>query len=84
MSQVGATIRSVRKDAGLSQAELAVRAGTSQPALARYEIGATLPTLSESTSTGRSKSSIAICRRWNRRLTGSLPQPVTGLDPTCH
>jgi predicted nucleotidyltransferase/DNA-binding XRE family transcriptional regulator len=45
MSQVGVTIRSARKDAGLSQAELAVRTGTSQPALARYETGATLPTL---------------------------------------
>lgn len=34
-----------RTGAGLSQAELAILAGTSQPALARYETGATLPTL---------------------------------------
>lgn len=38
-------IRRARRGAGLSQAELAGRAGTSQSALARYETGATLPTL---------------------------------------
>jgi uncharacterized protein len=43
--QVAAAIRRARLGAGLSQAELARRAGTSQPALARYETGVTLPTL---------------------------------------
>jgi predicted nucleotidyltransferase/DNA-binding XRE family transcriptional regulator len=38
-------IRRARAAAGLSQAELAERAGTSQPALARYETGVALPTL---------------------------------------
>jgi hypothetical protein len=38
-------IRRARTGAGLSQAELAERAGTSQPALARYEAGTILPTL---------------------------------------
>lgn len=38
-------MRQARLDAGLSQVELAARAGTSQPALARYETGAGLPTL---------------------------------------
>lgn len=38
-------IRGARQHAGLSQVELARRAGTSQPALARYETGAALPTL---------------------------------------
>jgi uncharacterized protein len=38
-------IRRARAGARLSQAALAERAGTSQPALARYETGATLPTL---------------------------------------
>lgn len=42
---VGAVIRRARKDAGLTQDELAERAGTSQPALARYETGVVLPTL---------------------------------------
>jgi uncharacterized protein len=42
---VAALIRRARTAAGLSQAELAMRAGTSQPALARYETGVTLPTL---------------------------------------
>jgi hypothetical protein len=45
MTAVAALIRRARTDAGLSQAELAERAGTSQPALARYEAGTILPTL---------------------------------------
>lgn len=39
-------IRGARKRAGLSQAELAERAGTSQPAIARYETGRVEPDLS--------------------------------------
>ena len=38
-------IRRGRLDAGLTQSELAARAQTSQPALARYETGATMPSL---------------------------------------
>jgi uncharacterized protein len=38
-------IREARRDAGLSQRELARRAGTSQPTLARYERGHAVPTL---------------------------------------
>lgn len=45
MHEVGDMIRRARAGAGLSQAELAERASTSQPALARYETGVTLPTL---------------------------------------
>lgn len=45
MADVPTVIRRARVGAGLSQAELAQRAGTSQPALARYETGTTLPTL---------------------------------------
>jgi len=45
MSNVATVIRRTRAGAGLSQMELAERAGTSQPALARYETGAALPTL---------------------------------------
>lgn len=45
MADVSEVIRRTRTAAGLSQAELAARAGTSQPALARYETGVTLPTL---------------------------------------
>ncbi len=45
MSDVATIIRRTRTGANLSQAELAELAGTSQPALARYETGATLPTL---------------------------------------
>jgi predicted nucleotidyltransferase/DNA-binding XRE family transcriptional regulator len=45
MRDIGSTIRRTRQHAGLSQVELARRAGTSQSALARYEAGAALPTL---------------------------------------
>ena len=45
MAEIGQIIRKARVAEGLSQSEVALRAGTSQPALARYESGATLPTL---------------------------------------
>ena len=45
MPSVSDAIRRARSDAKLSQVNLAARAGTSQPALARYETGAALPTL---------------------------------------
>lgn len=38
-------IRNARLEAGLSQVELAARAGTSQPAVARYEQAGSVPTL---------------------------------------
>jgi transcriptional regulator with XRE-family HTH domain len=43
MSDRGERIRSARLAAGLSQAELARRAGTSQPAVNRYEQGRVVP-----------------------------------------
>ncbi len=39
-------LRRIRRDAALSQAQLAELAGTSQSALARYETGTVMPTLS--------------------------------------
>jgi predicted nucleotidyltransferase len=45
MLDIGSMIRGARQRAGISQAELGRRAGTSQPALARYETGVALPTL---------------------------------------
>jgi predicted nucleotidyltransferase/DNA-binding XRE family transcriptional regulator len=45
MTEIGTTIRNARATAHLSQVELAALAGTSQPALARYEAGTTIPTL---------------------------------------
>ena len=42
---VGALIRDARTSAGLTQAELARRSGTSQPAIARYEAGTTSPSV---------------------------------------
>ncbi len=43
--QVADAIRSLRLRAGLSQEQLADRMHTSQPTVARWEAGATLPTL---------------------------------------
>jgi transcriptional regulator with XRE-family HTH domain len=39
----GTLLRKVRRDAGLSQRQLALRANTSQPAIARYERGTATP-----------------------------------------
>lgn len=43
---VWALIREARRRAGLSQAELAARVGTSQPAIARYERARSMPDIS--------------------------------------
>jgi transcriptional regulator with XRE-family HTH domain len=43
--QAGAIIRAVRRRGGLTQAELAHRAGTSQPVISAYEHGRRDPTL---------------------------------------
>jgi len=45
VTDVATLIRRARTGAALSQTELAKRAGTSQPALARYETSTTLPSL---------------------------------------
>ena len=43
----GDLIREARRRAGLTQAELAVRAGTAQPAIARWESGRTAVSLDD-------------------------------------
>jgi uncharacterized protein len=45
MGSVAKMVRDLRKGAGLSQRGLARRAGTSQPAIARYERGVATPSL---------------------------------------
>lgn len=45
MLSIATTLRKARSNADLSQVDLAARAGTSQSALARYETGASIPTL---------------------------------------
>jgi ribosome-binding protein aMBF1 (putative translation factor) len=43
--ELGRRVRELRVQRGLSQTELARRAGMTQPAVARFEAGGTVPTL---------------------------------------
>ncbi|MGH3979827.1 MAG: helix-turn-helix domain-containing protein [Pseudonocardiaceae bacterium] len=43
--QLGRRVRELREQQGLSQTELAKRAAMTQPAVARFEAGGTVPTL---------------------------------------
>jgi uncharacterized protein len=70
MGDVASLIRRTRRGAGLSQAELAGRAGTSQPALARYETGTTLPTLPTL------ERLLSACGRRLQVRTVRMPEPV--------
>jgi predicted nucleotidyltransferase/DNA-binding XRE family transcriptional regulator len=64
-------LRAARLDAGLSQAELARRAGTSQPAVARYESGAASPAV---------RTLDRLLHATGRRLTLGT-EPVAGGPP---
>lgn len=43
--ELGEAVRHRREELGLTQAELAERAGLKQPAVARFEAGGTMPTI---------------------------------------
>ncbi|MFF2085568.1 helix-turn-helix domain-containing protein [Nocardia sp. NPDC058176] len=43
--ELGAAVRNRREELGLTQSELATRAGLRQPAVARFEAGGTMPTI---------------------------------------
>ncbi|MFG1864759.1 helix-turn-helix domain-containing protein [Microbispora bryophytorum] len=43
--ELGDTVRRRREELGLTQTELAARAGLKQPAVARFEAGGTMPTI---------------------------------------
>ncbi|MFD9941386.1 helix-turn-helix domain-containing protein [Nonomuraea sp. NPDC059023] len=43
--ELGEAVRQRREELGLTQAELAERAGLKQPAVARFEAGGTMPTI---------------------------------------
>lgn len=60
-------MRELRLAAGFSQRALARRAGTSQPAIARYEGGAAAP------SWETLQRLAAACGHWVRLSTGALP-----------
>ena len=44
--ELGEAVRHRREELGITQAELAERAGLQQPAIARFETGGTMPTIS--------------------------------------
>jgi transcriptional regulator with XRE-family HTH domain len=58
----------MRLAAGLSQRGLAQRAGTSQPAIARYERGVTTP------SWGTLQRLATACGRWLEMNSGAMPE----------
>lgn len=62
-------VRELRLGAGLSQRALARRAGTSQPAIVRYERGAATP------SWETLQRLAAACGRWVRIGSGMVPDP---------
>jgi predicted nucleotidyltransferase/DNA-binding XRE family transcriptional regulator len=74
MDVVGPLIREARKAAGLSQRELARRAGTSQPAVARYEQGTVVPTLATL------ERLLQSCGR-RPHISTSAVEPVHGTPP---
>jgi ribosome-binding protein aMBF1 (putative translation factor) len=43
--ELGEAVRRRREDLGITQAQLAERAGLKQPAVARFETGGTMPTI---------------------------------------
>lgn len=43
--ELGASVRRLRESKGLTQKQLAVAAGMTQPAVARFEAGGTVPTI---------------------------------------
>jgi HTH-type transcriptional regulator/antitoxin HipB len=43
--ELGEAVRHRREELGITQAELAERAGLQQPAIARFETGGTMPTI---------------------------------------
>jgi ribosome-binding protein aMBF1 (putative translation factor) len=43
--ELGEAVRHRREELGITQAELAARAGLQQPAIARFETGGTMPTI---------------------------------------
>ncbi len=69
MESIGALVRKLRLGAGLSQRALAQRAGTSQPAIARYERGAATP------SWETLQRLATACGRWVRIDSGVVPDP---------
>jgi transcriptional regulator with XRE-family HTH domain len=58
----------MRLAAGLSQRDLARRAGTSQPAIARYERGSATP------SWETLQRLATACGRWLKMNTGAIPE----------
>lgn len=70
LNESGSLLREARRRAGLSQRELAKRAGTAQSVVARIELGQTNPTLETLTR--------LLAAAGFDLATHLLPRPVTG------
>ncbi len=71
--RVARLLQDARKRAGLSQAELAARARTSQPAVARYESGKAVPSLATlERLLAASGSSLVLVTKTTRRGSGRI------------
>lgn len=71
-------IRNARRRAGLSQAQLATRAGTSQPAVARYESGTSTPALATLERLLAACGSSVVLAARERRTAPALPRGSLG------
>lgn len=74
--QTAKLIRDARTKAGLSQAVLATRAKTSQPAIARYETGAATPSLATLDRILRACKGSVIVGTAGKRRTRLTPRPT--------
>lgn len=80
MTTTGALIRDARRRAGLSQAELARRAGTSQPTLAHYESGRLVPRFDTVARLLEASDHVLVVRAEPKVRRGAVPVAVVSRE----
>ena len=88
--QVGSTVRAAREAAGLSQANLAEKAGTTQPEISRLELGGSEPRLSTLIRLAKvlgpmivSEGGVQMGGRLSASVAPELGVPSGGRPPAC-